>query len=60
MHGDLFSNAVHPQKTYKMPLRAADETGYSEANSRRFRQFLGLHGAENRFHIAGGGFRRGS
>ena len=53
----MFSNAVRPQKSCKKRDRAAEETGYSEANSRSFRQFHRFHGAENDFHIAGGGVR---
>src|SRR5664279_43181 len=55
----MFSNAVRPLKSYKKRDHAAEETGYIEANSRSFRQFHRIHGAENDFHIAGGGVRSG-
>src|ERR1017187_390243 len=51
----VFSNAARPRKSCKKRHHAAEETGYIEANSRSFRQFHRIHGAENDFHIAGGG-----
>src|ERR1017187_4341325 len=55
----MFSNAVRPQKSCKKRDHVAEETGYIEANSRSFRQFHLIHGAENDFHIVGGGVRSG-